>query len=97
MATPANILKNTFVSKCHNAVKLTENMAREMFLSGVRIIVRPSGRNSLERGVMYKRGDNLCYNPTQTADSFDQVIKDFAVGFGDAEGNNNFRFYLYID
>lgn len=90
-------MDKTFVPKSHNAVKLTENMAREMFLSGVRIIIRPSGRNSLERGVMYKRGDNLCYNPTQTADTFDQVIKDFAVGFGDADSNNTFRFYLYID
>ena len=95
--TIEEMCKRTFVQKKHNAVKLTENMAREMFNAGVRIIVRPAGRNTLERGVVYQRGKDLCYNSGTIADTFEQIVADFAVGFGRPEQNNAFRFYLYMD
>ena len=57
----------------------------------------PAGRNTPERGGVYKRGEELVYESGKTADTFEQVIKDFAIGFGRSDGNNTFRFYLYMD
>lgn len=91
------LVKRTFVPKSHNALKLTERMAREMFNDGVRIIVRPAGRNSLERGAVYRRGETLVWKWPQTADTFEQVIDDFKSGFGSSDADDTFRYYLYMD
>ena len=89
--------ERTFVPKSHNAVKISEHMARRMFADGVRIIVRPSGRNTLERGAVYKRGESLVWKDKKTAHTFEDIINDFKIGFGRSDGNDTFRFYLYMD
>lgn len=89
--------ERTFVPKSHNAVKISEHMARRMFTDGVRIIVRPAGRNTLERGAVYKRGEPLVWKDKETAHTFEDIINDFKIGFGCSDGNDTFRYYLYMD
>ena len=74
--------KMTFVSKSHNALKLSEKRARKLFDAGEIIILRPSGRNTLERGVIYKKGEYMLYQDRKTAETFDDAIEDFKTGFG---------------
>ena len=91
------LVTRTFVSKTHNAVKLTENMAREMFNSDVRIIIRPSGYNKMGRGAIYKRGESLVWKSPTVADTFEQVLEDVRSLFGHPDGKDKFNIYLYMD
>ena len=89
--------KMTFVSKSHNALKLSEKRARKLFDAGEIIILRPSGRNTLERGVIYKKGEYMLYQDRKTAETFDDAIEDFKTGFGRPYGNDEFRYYLFAE
>lgn len=87
----------TFVSKSHNGLKLSEKRARKLFDDGEIIILRPSGRNTLERGVIYKKGEYMLYQDRKTAETFDDAIEDFMTGFGRPYGNDEFRYYLFVE
>ncbi len=92
---------NTVLWTGHNATE-----ARELFDKGETIAVMTSDRNpvsSLTSEVEYTRGAKLFYDPSRTAETFDDVVEDFADwqendGYGhmpdrEAAGKQDFSYW----